>query len=166
MTFGCSIQKVLVLSPVANSRGIPVLDIFRYKMASQQVRWKMAEVQRTIQALARDAELYEKEFQVASNQAQEVSKIISTLKQTGSISGDDYAESTTSLDLTSDTGSVCSSETTSDIDLGYSKPKFGSSLYDVDEKPAASYSSSGGRTRRGNERFRARKRSQHEIKIA
>ena len=129
-------------------------------MASQQVRWKMAEVQRSLQALARDAELYEKEFQVASNKAQEVSKAISTLKVSGSDVGDDYADSTASFDLTSDTGSICSSETSSLV---------GSSLYDVDEKPAATYLSgttSTGRTKRGNERFRSRKRSQHEIKIA
>ena len=57
-------------------------------MASEEVRWKMMEMQRCIAALTQDAELYEKEFQEASSKAQEVSKIISTLKTSGSDVGE------------------------------------------------------------------------------
>ena len=144
-------------------------------MASQQVRWKIAEVQRSIQALARDAESYEKEFQLASFDAEEVSRTISKLKTTTTTTStdvvDDYPDSTTSssFDVNSDTASVCSSETSADFDVvGYTKAK--SSLYDVEEKTSTSaYSTSSvssSRSKRGNERFRSRRRSQHEIKIA
>merc|ERR1712045_729959 len=99
-----------------------------------------------------------------------MSKIISSLKGNGSDVVEEYAESMSSVDLTSDTGSVCSSETSSDVDAAFSKAKsYSSSLYDVDEKPAGSYSSTSTsitRTKRGNERLRSRRRSQHEIKIA
>ena len=113
----------------------------------------MAEVKRSLLELTQNAAMYEKEFQMANVQAQEVSRIVASLKPKGVSSiGDGFSEA--SSDLSSDTGSVCSSETSSDLD--FNRPKFGSSVYEVDEKPSA-------RSKKGNERFRSRRKSQYDI---
>ena len=164
-------------------------------MAHQEVKWKMLEVRRSIAQLQRDTANYEKDFCKASSQVQEISKLLTTIKPTKTSdirrprSASDvadvadvdelpttpsYAESTTSSSdpsdvISDDTGSVCSSET-SELDVvGYSRDvrkSYGnSSLYDLDEKPTTT-SSSTSRVNKGVERYRSRRRSQHEIKIA
>merc|ERR1712043_70355 len=141
----------------------------------------MLEVRRSIAQLQRDSENYEKDFKSASLEAEEISRLLSKFKPSTTtvaatpdiipvvdeFPATSYAESSSSGDVTSDTASVCSSETSnSDLEAGsYSSRKiYGSnSLYDLDEKPtafsAANHNSS--RSKKGADRYRSRRRSQH-----
>jgi len=121
--------------------------------ASQEVRWKMAEMKRSIAELTENAELYEKQFTHASLQAQEVSRIMGSIKVNKPVSAllatTDYTGSTSSLDMSSsDTGSICSSDTINLSDV-------------VDDKPAVRLT-----TKRGNERLRSRRKSQYDVNLA